>query len=534
MGASNLYGHNPKDLKHRFQRVAPIHVSPHNPDVVYHGSQFVHRTKDDGETWETISPDLTAFEEDKQVISGSPITRDITGEEYYSTLYSIRESPVKQGVIWTGANDGPVYVTQDDGKSWKNVTPKKIPSGGRVDAVEPSPHDPAKAYISVLRYQLGDPKPYIYKTTDYGKSWALLTDGTNGIANDIPTRVIREHPEKEGLLFAGTEQGVFISLDDGKTWKSFQQNLPVTPITDIKIHRGDLVLSTMGRGFWIADDINTLLNLDSGSEQAKLVVPKKSIRNRSTFMRVGGLSIPQYTRPGLTIDYYLKEKPGKGLKLELLDAKGEVVNAYYSDTTGQKLKTEVIEDMGLNTQTYIIDKRLANKKGWNRFTWDMTALGPWHKSKSRRFKNGPAVVPGNYTVRLTVGDQVLEQIIELTPDVQLAKTNTTVEDIQKQYTFAQQLGQVLSQARQLEDRLNKELKKLKRADSQTSDRKTTLETVLADLRKKDITYPRPKLIDQMEYLYGMTNRADQAMGKDAYDQLEALSKAFEELNGRVN
>ena len=198
MGASNLYGHNPKDLKHRFQRVAPIHVSPHNPDVVYHGSQFVHRTKDDGETWETISPDLTAFEEDKQVISGSPITRDITGEEYYSTLYSIRESPVKQGVIWTGANDGPVYVTQDDGKSWKNVTPKKIPSGGRVDAVEPSPHDPAKAYISVLRYQLGDPKPYIYKTTDYGKSWALLTDGTNGIANDIPTRVIREHPEKEG------------------------------------------------------------------------------------------------------------------------------------------------------------------------------------------------------------------------------------------------------------------------------------------------------------------------------------------------
>ncbi|MEM1407380.1 MAG: hypothetical protein AAGG59_11435, partial [Bacteroidota bacterium] len=344
VGAANLYGHNPKDLKYRFQRVAPIHVSPHNPDVVYHGSQFLHRTIDDGETWETISPDLTAFENDKQVISGSPITRDITGEEYYSTLYSIRESPVKQGVIWTGANDGPVYVTTDNGQSWDEVTPKKLPPGGRVDAVEPSPHNPAKAYIAVLRYQLGDTKPYIYKTTDYGKTWELLTSGANGIAGDVPARVIREHPEKEGLLFAGTERGVFVSFDDGKQWRSFQQNLPVTPVTDLKIHRNDLVLSTMGRGFWIADDINSLLSFDLSKDNAQLIVPAKEIRKRQVFMRVGGKSIPNYTSPGLTIDYYLKEKSNTGLKLELLDTNGEVVNTYYSDTTGQKLKTEVIED----------------------------------------------------------------------------------------------------------------------------------------------------------------------------------------------
>ena len=166
----------PRDLRYRFQRVAPIHVSPHDPDVVYHASQYVHRTTNDGVTWETISPDLTAFEDDKQVISGSPITRDITGEEFYSTIYSLRESPVERGVIWSGANDGPVYVTRDNGDSWENVTPRGLPAGGRVDSVEPSPHDAAAAYISVLRYQFGDWKPYIYKTENYGARWRLLTE----------------------------------------------------------------------------------------------------------------------------------------------------------------------------------------------------------------------------------------------------------------------------------------------------------------------------------------------------------------------
>ncbi|MEM9389528.1 MAG: hypothetical protein AAGA02_03585, partial [Bacteroidota bacterium] len=383
-------------------------------------------------------------------------------------------------------------------------------------------------------YQLGDTKPYIYKTTDYGKTWELLTSGANGIAGDVPARVIREHPEKEGVLFAGTERGVFVSFDDGKQWRSFQQNLPVTPVTDLKIHRNDLVLSTMGRGFWIADDINSLLSFDLSKDNAQLIVPAKEIRKRQVFMRVGGKSIPNYTPPGLTIDYYLKEKSNTGLKLELLDTNGEVVNTYYSDTTGQKLKTEVIEDMGLNTRIYVIDKRLTNKKGLNRFEWNMTATGPWHKNDNRRFKNGPTVVPGKYTARLTIGEQILEEPFELTADPQFTETNTTLDDIQKQYQFALKLGELLSEARQLEDRLNKEWKKLKKVDGQVSDRKATLEKSLADLRKKDITYPQPKLIDQMEYLYGMTNRADQVMGKDAYEQLEVLSKAFEGIKSQMD
>ena len=258
VGASNIYGHNPKDLKYRFQRVAPIHVSPHNPDVVYHGSQFLHKTSTDGLKWETISPDLTAFEADKQVISGSPITRDITGEEYYSTLYSIRESKLKEGLIWTGSNDGVISVTQDGGKTWKNVTPKKMPKGRRVESVEPSQFNSAKAYVAVDRHLLGDAKPYLYKTNNYGQSWELISTETNGIPFDFTTRVLREDPVREGLLYAGTEFGMFVSFNDGKSWQKFQQNLPVTPITDLKIFRGDLVLSTMGRGFWILDNITAL------------------------------------------------------------------------------------------------------------------------------------------------------------------------------------------------------------------------------------------------------------------------------------
>ena len=197
IGASNIYGHNPKDLKYRFQRVAPIHVSPFDPEVVYMGSQFLHKTYDGGKNWEIISPDLTENDPDKQVISGNPITRDITGEEYYSTLYSIRESKISKGVIWTGSNDGVISVTKDGGATWKNVTPKKLPKGGRVESVEPSQFDPAKAYIAVDRHLLGDTTPYFYKTDNYGESWKLISTESNGIPSDHTARVLREYPVRK-------------------------------------------------------------------------------------------------------------------------------------------------------------------------------------------------------------------------------------------------------------------------------------------------------------------------------------------------
>ena len=416
VGGGNMYGHNPKDLKYRFQRVSPIHVSPHNPDVVYHTSQYVHRTTDDGKTWETISPDLTAFEPDKQVISGSPITRDITGEEFYSTIYAIRESTAKQGVIWVGANDGPVHVSKDNGQSWDKVTPAKLPPGGRVDAVEPSPHNPAKAYIAVLRHQLGDDKPYIYKTEDYGKKWELLTDGTNGIPVDFPTRVIREDPLREGLLFAGTEFGMFVSFDDGKSWQSFQQNLPVTPVNDIKIHRGDLVLSTMGRSFWILDNVATLRqnSINQLAETPVLFKPESTIRYRYPKVRRSG-SFPRYPIPSVIIDYYLPSSFNGEVQLRILDAGGNVVNSYKSDGPA-KSKEEQVEDMNTSTLSFIVDKSLANKSGLHRFEWDMSHSGPWAKSENRRFKNGPMAGPGTYTLKLITGDQILTQELDLLMD----------------------------------------------------------------------------------------------------------------------
>ena len=515
VGASYMYGHNPKDLQLRFQRVSPIHVSPHDPQVVYHTSQYVHRTTDEGKTWETISPDLTAFEADKQVISGSPITRDITGEEYYSTIYAIRESPVKAGVIWTGANDGPIYVTQDNGANWKNVTPPKVPKGGRVDAVEPSPHNPAKAFATILRYQLGDWKPYIVKTTNYGKSWELIT---NGIPSDYPVRVVREDSKREGLLFAGTEYGLFISYNDGANWEAFQNNLPVVPITDMKLHRNDLVLSTMGRGFWILDNASMLENYDK-SAGLSIYSPESSIRYR---MRSYGDDVPDFETGSVLIDYFLPEKT-KQVKLEIIDDSGVLVNTYFSDTTGLDFDEEMNRKMETNDFIFVVDKSLSGKKGHNRYAWDMQHFGPWSDNERRRWSYGPMVAPGKYTARLTAGENSVETTFSLILDPRAEKTGISQEIIEEQIDFVKQVSDLLSAARQLEKQLEKTVEE---KGESAEEAKATLEKLQAE----DITYPMPKLVDQINYLYRMTLSTDQQMGKDAIDRYEELKKQFEELN----
>ena len=524
VGASNMYGHNPNELTYRFQRVSPIHVSPHDPNTIYHCSQYVHKTTDEGETWERISPDLTAFEADKQVISGSPITRDITGEEFYSTIYAIQESPIQEGLIWVGANDGPVHVTKDGGKTWNNVTPK-MPKGGRVDAVAPSPHDPAKAYVSVLRYQLGDTKPYIYKTEDYGKTWDLLTEGENGIPNSCPTRVIREDPEKEGLLFAGTEYGIFISFDDGETWSTFQQNLPVTPITDLKIHRNDLVMSTMGRGFWILDNIEALRSEGFQSiSKNTLFKPANTIRYRYPSANRGD-SRPNYPSQKVAIDYFLSEDVG-ALKMEITDASNNIVATYLSDTT--KTQTKIIENMNLSATEYIILSSLSGKKGMNRFEWDMTITGPWHDQKSRRFKGGPMAVPGEYTVSISDGTTTQSQTFELQIDPKVKDAGVSEEDIKTQLNFQKEVRDLLSQARLLASSITDEIEELEKT-GKDKERLTQLKQKLQMLETEEGIYMKPMLIAQISYLYFMLNRADQLPGKDALDRYVELQAALEKI-----
>jgi photosystem II stability/assembly factor-like uncharacterized protein len=533
IGASDIYSSNPKDLKFRFQRVAPIMVSKHNPDAVYMGSQYLHRTMDDGVTWEIISPDLTAFEADKQVISGSPITRDITGEEYYSTIYSIRESPLQEGVIWVGANDGPVHVTFDGGKNWKNVTPEGMPKGGRVDAVEPSPHNKDKAYFATLRYQLGDWQPYIYRTIDGGSSWQLLTSGNNGIPADFPVRVIREDPQTEGLLYAGTEFGLFISFDDGANWQPFQQNLPVTPITDIKVHRGDLLVSTMGRSFWILDDLSSLDDLASQvGGKAQLFAPRETFRYR--YRSTSSNSVPFYPNVGVILDYYLPAEPASEISIEVTDAAGSHVRTITSEAP----KREASENSG--TAMANIRPRQAAKgdldksAGFHRFTWDMRHEGPWDSNASRSLRNGPLVAPGIYTFTLSVDGQNYVQKADIKLDPKSAAAGMTDAIINEQVALSLKVVALQSEAEKMLAEIDKELKPLekkykKKASSKTKRRIDQLESVKYMLETKSGNYMERKVLSQISYLNRMLNRADQKPGKDAYERYDELKAELDKV-----
>lgn len=508
VGAANMYGHNPKDLKFRFQRVSPIHISPHDPNVVYHCSQFVHKSTNDGKSWEIISPDLTAFEDSRQVISGSPITRDITGEEFYSTIYAIQESRVQAGIIWVGANDGPVSVTRDGGKNWARVTPKELPKDGRVDCVAPSTHQAEKAFFTILRYQLGDWKPYIFRTRDLGKTWEKVT---NGIPEDHPVRVVREDPDREGLLYAGTEYGMYVSFDDGENWEAFQQNLPVTPITDIKIHRKDLVLSTMGRGFWILHDLSPLHQKYDLMQDEDMVLFNPRDTYRFRYRIASGQRIPfpspRYNRSGVIISYYLKEGNDENLQLQILDASGKVIRSFSQKQITEKDTT--VTDMGMNEVRTSRSIWLKNTAGLHRLHWDMRHTGAWHEKQSLRYQSGPMVKPGNYTIRLIRGDQKGEKTFELKADPRVLDQGVSQEDMAALETLALQTIDLLSEARKM----------LSKADDETK----------AKLDQAEGRYTQPQLIQQIQYLYGVLNRADQAPGQDAIDRYQELKEALQAL-----
>ncbi len=420
VGAESLYGNGGGTLIDRFQRVSPMEVSPFPPYAVYYGSQYLHRTLDGGVTWQKISPDLTADPPgEPQEPSGTPITRDATGEEVYSTLYSIRESPVQKGVIWTGSNDGLVQVTRDNGAHWENVTPKDLPPGGRVQNIEPSPHHAGTAYVAIYRYLLGDFSPYIYRTKDFGKTWTHLTDGSNGIAKDEPTRVVREDPVREGLLYAGTEFGMYISFDDGAQWQPFQMNLPVTPVTDIKVAHKDLVVSTQGRSFWILDDLTPVeqLNQKVATADAWLYPPREAVRTpgRGFGGGLGRGSGIQYPPSGAAIDYYLHSAPSGDITMEVLDGSGKLVRKFSSAGAGAAERPQAADFAaadeeeaggggggggrgGRGGQTH-----LDKNAGLHRFTWDLRYPGPWQSPARPEGPNGPTAVPGKYAVRLHGG-----------------------------------------------------------------------------------------------------------------------------------
>ena len=541
IGAQSLYANAGKDLIYRFQRVSPMEVSPHDPGVIYYGSQYVHRTRDEGVTWERMSPDLTWNPpERQQKSSGEPITIDATGEEVFSTLYAIRESPLRRGVIWTGANDGPFHVTRDDGRSWTNVTPKDLPLGGRVQNIEPSPHRAGSAYFAVLRYLLGDARPYIYKTDDYGQTWRLLTTGSNGIPADEPTRVVREDPDRPGLLYAGTEFGVYVSFDDGGRWHPLQLNLPRTPITDMKVHRKDLVLSTQGRSFWILDDLTPLQALHDGvtSRPVHLFAPREAVRLRYS-AGFGGLESarsdpadPQYPPAGAMINYWLPtdfDSTRGPVTLEIIDSTGKVVRGLSSAAPGERLQDPAEPGMRGPMMERVGTPRLPAAPGHNRFVWDYALPGPWDANAQRSGRNGPLALPGRYTLRLTAGGTTVSQPLVVRPDPRSVRDGVTPA------VLAAQLRHNL-QARDLVTDMNRlvaDVQAARKAAAAGSAQAQALAALESRLLAEPVRYGRPGLITHVTYLYGAALRADQKVGRDAIERLAVLRREVDAARGEL-
>src|SRR5271166_780785 len=312
-------------LDHRFQWTAPIVISPQDPKTVYYGGERIFKTTDGGMHWEAISGDLTRNDKSKQQPSGGPITVDDTGTEYYDTVFSIAPSPVAKGLIWAGTDDGLIQLTRDEGKNWSNVTPKALAEWSRISLIEASPHDAGTAYVAIDRHQNDDLAPYIFKTNDYGLTWTRIT---TGIPDGVFVRAVREDPKRKGLLYAGTERGVFVSFDDGAHWRSLQINLPITPVHDLVVKNDDLVVATHGRAFWILDDVSPLRQFaDSvAGEDMHLYQPATGYRVHTGEAPVRQVFNGKNPPNGALIYYYLKHAPKEKeeIKIEILDAAGNV------------------------------------------------------------------------------------------------------------------------------------------------------------------------------------------------------------------
>jgi hypothetical protein len=487
---------------------------------LYYGSQYLHRTRDKGVTWEKISPDLTAHPACCQGVSGEPIPRDVTGEEVYSTLYAISESTLEKGVIWTGSNDGPFSVTRDDGKTWARVTPKDLPKGGRVAFIDPSPHRKGSAYYAVYRYLLGDYAPYIYKTNDYGATWKRLTDGKNGIPADTPTRVVREDPNREGLLYAGTEFGMYVSFDDGGHWQPFFQNMPQVPINDIKVYRKDLLVATQGRAFWIMDNLSMLHQLTpaSSTDAVKLYAPRDGYRTRVSPATLGP-----------TFEYYLPSAPAGAVEIEVLDAKGTVVNTYSSGAPagapggrgGRGAGGGGGGGFGGRGGGVGVQTRVTKDEGLNRVVWNVQS------------KDGVTMPPGSYQVRLSVNGALQTQPFKVLIDPNVAATGVTPADLVEQYRHALSLRAFVTEVQQLTARVRVARDAAK---SGPADKLAAIEKIYSQLIDwpEGVRYAKPGLQTHTTYLNGLGTRTDQKVGRDAITRLAELKKEYARLKAETD
>jgi photosystem II stability/assembly factor-like uncharacterized protein len=442
----NPMGWGAADLKYRFQWNFPIVFSPHDPDTLYAAANVLFKSTNQGQSWQVISPDLTRNDKSKQGSSGGPITKDNTSIEYYDVIFTLMESPVQKGVIWAGSDDGLINLTTDGGKSWTNVTPKRdMPEWIQINSIEASPLDAGTAYVAATMYKWDDYKPYLYKTTDYGKSWNKIT---TGIPDGAFTRVIREDPGRKGLLFAGTETGMYVSFDDGDNWQSIQLNLPAVPFTDLVIHKRDkaIVAATQGRAFWVLDELPVLEQMtgEVANSEMHLFKPKEAYRmTGGGGFRIPRASLGENPPNGAVIYYYLKNKPEGEVGLEILDSSGKLVKRFSNKR--REAASERAPDEEGEFDFGGAPAQASANAGLNRFVWD------FRYSDATRFPGlimwagqtrGPRAVPGAYQVRLTVNGKAVTQSFEVKKDLRL---DVSQEDLAKQFDLLIKIRDKLSQ-----------------------------------------------------------------------------------------
>ena len=452
----NPMGYGAEGMKYRFQWNFPIHFSKHDPKKLYTFSNHVHVSEDEGQSWEIISPDLTRNDPEKLKSSGGPITQDNTGVEYYCTIFAANESSIKEGLMWVGSDDGLIHLTKDGGNNWENVTPSNMPKWLMINSIEPSPFDPAVCYVAGTLYKTGDFKPYLYKTSDYGKTWSIIT---NGIKSEHFTRVLRADPEKKGILYAGTESGMYISFDDGNSWNSFQLNLPIVPITDLTIKENSLIVATQGRSIWALDDLTVLHQIDQNTvnKEINLFKPKTSYRTRG---RGGKETLTEGTNlpNGVIVHFNVKNfSPDKDeLSLHFKEQDGTIIKTYKSNDENDKLEI---------------------KSGGNTFVWNTLYEGAeildsmifWSASFS-----GAKAVPGKYKVVLEKNGESQEHDFEILPD---PRSEVSISQMRLQFDFVNKVNATVDKAHKAIKNIRQIRKKLEEFNSNFSENESVINLV---------------------------------------------------------
>ena len=552
----NEFGNREKDVKYRFYYTFPVMVSPHDPNTIYTAAQYLFRTTNEGMAWEKLSGDLTRNRQDKmQDLIGRPLTTIESSLFYVSTIRTIAESPIKKGELWIATDDSTVQMSPDGGKTWKNVSPPDLPEWTTILALDVSKHAPGTVYLAGERHRVSDLEPYLYKTTDYGKTWQKIT---SGIAAPSFTYVVREDPVRPGLLFAGTETGAYVSFDAGASWQSLRRNMPPVSVNNMLVKDDDLVVATAGRGFWILDNISALRQITPAvtSASAHLFKPEPAIRRaggRGFFREGGRFPGVQYSsgsgmsvafqdlpgpdgvvRPtyldggqnppaGAVIEYYLKQVPTEAVTLSIVDAKGQEIRQFSNQTKG--------------------GPRLPARAGTNRFLWDMRypaarvgdSTVPLPSMSAPRSSPPPAL-PGRYTARLTVGSERYEQPLEVRRD---PNTGVTDADLQAQFDLALQVREKLSEVNDGVRRVHEAQQKVAKIEQGTSgaapqvaavkEKLRTIEGLLTRIPGRNPLYLPPKALDNKLAAFSSQVAGREARPtKQMYDVFAYLSQGADD------